>query len=249
MLFVSSFCQGRKKKKNGECSFLFPFYHETERKNAFPFAFSRRRKKALRFPSPLLENSQKERRMSPFLLHSFPTANGMTDLPSPWKKKKTRRWKNADRRKKDKSKEERKEGKRSKARERRPEKRQRNALQKGTFLAQESRERTGRGFPSGSRKRGWECHFSPHDRDDGRTAHPPAFPLPIRISKHGKSGEPYFALFPLSPSWHERLLPSPSLSFPLLLSVYLGFHLWFTKICEKPTPLGVGWIAQSKKHI
>lgn len=44
-LSLLPFVRCRRRKKNGECSFLFSFHHKTERKNAFPLSFPRRRKK------------------------------------------------------------------------------------------------------------------------------------------------------------------------------------------------------------
>ena len=150
MLFVRC----RRRKKNRGCSFLLPFYHGTKRKNAFPFSFpGRRKKKQYAFLCPLLENSQKEkeRRTSHFLLRSFPAADGMADLPFPEKEKRKRKRREDGRTQT--------EGRRTKTKRNGKkgkgwEKRQRNISQKGTFPTQESRKRTGRGFPSGIRKRG-----------------------------------------------------------------------------------------------
>lgn len=229
MPFAPAFCQMQKKKKERIMFFSPSLLSWNRKKERIPSLLSEKKKeKAVRFPSPLLENRQKEkeRRTLPFLLHSFPyrRRNGGSPPPFPEKRKKEKDEKTEERRQKEEGQKQKGTERREKekeARERKPEKRQRGTPQKGAFLTRESRKRTGRGFPSGSRKRVWERHFSPHDRDDGWRMHLPAFPLPIRISKHGKSGEPYFALFPLSPSWHERLLPSPSLSFFLCISVFV----------------------------
>ena len=118
MLFVRC----RRRKKNGECSFLLPFYHETERKNAFPLSFPRRRKKKQYAFLPLFWRTDKkkkkgERHLSFFILSLPQTEWRISLLPEKRKKKKTRRWKNADRRKKDKNEDGRKEGKRIKKRE------------------------------------------------------------------------------------------------------------------------------------
>ena len=207
-----------------------------------------KQKERTHFISPFREEERKsERRLSFFILFLPQTEWRISPFPGKRKEKKgkdekmeerrqkeegqKRRW--AERREKDKEEGERGTGKGW-------EKRQQNMSQKGAFLTQESRKGAGRGILPGSRKRGWERHFLPYAGDDGRTVHLPVFSFPIRISKHGKSGEPYFAFFlPFS----AMARTPPPLPFPFLLSVYLSFHLRFTKMCEKPTPLGVGWIA------
>lgn len=89
MLFVRC----RRRKKNGECSFLLFFYHETERKNAFPLSFPRRRKKKQYAFLPLFWRTDKkkkkgERHLSFFILSLPQTEWRISLLPEKRKKEK-----------------------------------------------------------------------------------------------------------------------------------------------------------------
>ena len=166
MPFAPAFCQMQKKKKERIMFFSPSLLSWNRKKERIPSLLSEKKKeKAVRFPSPLLENRQKEkeRRTSPFLLHSFPTADGMADLPLPWKKgKKEKDEKTEERRQKEEGQKRKGTERRKKekeARERRTEKRQRNTLQKGAFLTQESRKRTERGFPVRKQETGLRTPF------------------------------------------------------------------------------------------
>lgn len=136
-----------------------------------------------------------------------------------------RRW--AERREKDKEEGERGTGKGW-------EKRQQNMSQKGAFLTQESRKGAGRGFRQDAGNGGRERYFSPHDGNAGRTAHLPAFPLPIRISKHGRSGTQNQPVLPPLPRHHAEALPSPivdvsSFSYVVYFNAFIWYHIHVTK--------------------
>lgn len=71
-------------KRTEDVLFSFPFIIKQKERISF-LLLGKKKEKTVRFPSPLLENRQKEkeRRTSPFLLHSFPAADGMADLLLP----------------------------------------------------------------------------------------------------------------------------------------------------------------------
>ena len=183
----------------------------------------KRKSSTLSFPSSGEQSKRKRKANVTFSSSFFPCRRRNGESPLPWKrkekKKKTRRRKNADRREKDKNEKERKEGKRM------GETATEHIAERRIPDAGEQKRSRKRIFRQNARNGGRERCFSPHDGNVGRTAHLPAFSLPICISKHGKSGEPYFALF-LPFSVIART--PPSLPFPLLLSLYLSFRLRFT---------------------
>ena len=76
--------------------------------------------------------------------------------------------------------------------------------------------------------------ISPHDGNAGKTAHLPAFSLPIRISKHGKSGTQNQPILPPLPRHHAEALPSPivdvsSFSYVVYFNAFIWYHIHVTK--------------------
>lgn len=208
VLFSFPFIMKQKERTHS----LSPFREEERKSSTLSFPFSgeqtkRKRKANVTFPSSFFPLPQTEWRISP---------------PFPWKKKKTRRRKNADRRKKDKNKKERKEGKRRKKRENES---WRNGNETRCRKAHSWRRRAGKEQEEDSRQEaGNGAENAIFRLMIGMTAgrrillH---FRFPFALVNMGRVVNHISPFFSPSPSWHERLLPSPSLSFFLCISAFI----------------------------
>ena len=245
----------KKKKERNECFlsdaeeekrtenvlFSFPFImKQKERTHSLsPFREEERKSSTLSFPSSG-EQTKRKRKANVTFPSSFfplPQTEWRISPPFPEKRKKEKDEKTEERRQKEEGQKQKGTERREKekeARERKLEKRQRKMSQKGAFLTQESRKGAGRGFRQDAGNGGRERYFSPHDGNAGRTAHLPAFPLPIRISKHGRSGTQNQPVLPPLPRHHAEALPSPivdvsSFSYVVYFNAFIWYHIHVTK--------------------
>lgn len=130
----------------------------------FSFPFIMEQKERTHFLSPFRKEERKsKRRLSFFILFLPQTEWQISSFPE--KRKKEKDEKTEERRQKEEGQKRKGTERRKKekeARERRTEewtKRQRNMSQKGAFLTQESRKRTGRGFPVRKQETGLRMPF------------------------------------------------------------------------------------------
>lgn len=187
----------------------------------------KKKEKTVRFPSPLLENKEKEkkeRHLSFFILSLPQTEWRISPFPEKRKekKKKTRRWKNAGRRKKGKNEKEREEGKRRKKRENEG---RRNGNETRCRKAHSWRRRAGKEQEEDSRQEaGNGAENAIFRLKIGMSAGRRIFlhfRFPFALVNMGRVVNHISPFFSPSPSWHECLLPSPSLSFFLCISVFI----------------------------